>query len=301
MEMSSKLPQLAKAGDPETIRGALMEPKLDGHRVLAFVGHNDVTLYARTGVDKTARTPTIARELREDFPAGTILDGEIVADLDLTAGGDWAGVQTILGSTSKSSDDLTFVVFDVLKVMGEDVRLSSLSARRQMLELMFDHNVAIRHVRLIDQVPYTAEAVAALIDNGWEGAIVKDPLAPYASGKRGHGWLKIKAVETEDVVVLGATEGKGRFDGQIGALVFGQIAHTVKDGAVTAEFQELGQCSGMTDAERLTFTDMRDNGHLSGIVIEVQHMGRMPSGGWRHPQFKRIRADKLASECMFTA
>jgi ATP-dependent DNA ligase len=54
-------------------------------------------------------------------------------------------------------------------------------------------------VQLIPQLPYTAEAVEQLIANGWEGAIVKEPRAKYASGRRGHGWLKIKATQSDDL------------------------------------------------------------------------------------------------------
>ena len=37
--------------------------------------------------------------------------------------------------------------------------------------------------------------------------------------------------------------------------------------------------------------------HLTGMVIEVSYMTRMPGGKLRHPQFKRIRTDKTAEEC----
>jgi len=31
---------------------------------------------------------------------------------------------------------------------------------------------------------------------------------------------------------------------------------------------------------------------LNGMVIEIAHMGIMPTGGIRHPQYKRTRTDK---------
>jgi ATP-dependent DNA ligase len=34
-----------------------------------------------------------------------------------------------------------------------------------------------------------------------------------------------------------------------------------------------------------------------GSVIEIKHMGQMPSGAYRHPQFKRKRDDKDPNEC----
>ncbi len=293
--MHPKLPQLAEAGDPDTIPGARAEVKYDGHRMLAFVDADKVRMFARSAVDKTGKLPEVERVLSEKFPDGTILDGEVVM-LD-SKGGDWSKVQNVLGAGNRTSTHLTYVVFDLLQLQGEDVRLASLATRRLLLETLFD---AIMEddsaVQLAPQEAYTPEFVADLIARGFEGAIVKDPAAPYASGKRGHGWLKIKATETVDVVVMGATEGKGRFAGQIGALVFGTYEQVWdKDHVVLVE---RGQCSGMDDSQRLAFTHARDVGTLVGTVIEVQHMGIMPSGGWRHPQFKRVRTDKLPRECV---
>jgi ATP-dependent DNA ligase len=287
-EPSGKLVMLASAGDPESIPGALMETKLDGHRMVAYCTANGVTMYARTGVNKTGKLPAIERWLRDNVPVGCILDGEIIDPRK--DGGDWSGVQTILGADSKQSNTLQFVVFDILAVMGEDVRGYTLANRRLFLEQIFAgaDDTEPEPVRLIPQIPYEARHVQTLLDAGFEGAIVKDPNGKYRSGKR--DWVKIKATETVDVVVIGATEGNGKFGGQIGALVFGQYV----DGGLT----ERGQCSGMTDAERLAFSVMRDRGTLAGTVIEVQHMGVMPSGGWRHPQFKRLRTDKRAEECV---
>ncbi len=296
--MHPKLCMLAKAGDPETIPGALAETKLDGHRMVAFVNSDGVKMYARSGVDKTGKLPAIERELYDLIPAGTILDGEVV-HLD-DKGGEWGKVQNVLGAGSRTSSTLTYVIFDVLQIMGEDVRKYTLANRRWCLEQLFDRaeNDELNHIELVEQVPYTPEFVADLLARGFEGAIVKDPNGQYRSGSR--DWVKIKATETVDVVVMGATDGKGKFDGQVGALIFGEYVprSDLNELAIGIDLVERGQCSGMTDAERLAFGVMRDRGTLRGTVIEVQHMGKMPTGGWRHPQFKRIRTDKRPEECV---
>lgn len=290
IEVTSKTPQLAKAGDPETIpeRYRVMEVKYDGHRILAQVDSSrNVHLYARTGVEKSGHTPNITEALA-GLPPSTLLDGEIVQLND--GGDDWSSVQSVLGSSSVVTRELTYVVFDVLEFDGHDVRGLTLADRRVVLERIFAGLIDGGDVILAQWLPYEPEAVEAIIAKGWEGVIVKDTRARYASGKRGHGWLKIKATATEDVVIMGATDGKGQFQGQVGALVFGQH--------FAGRLTECGQCSGMDFAERALFTRMRDAGTLAGTVIEVQHMGKMPSGGWRHPQFRRVRTDKQAHECM---
>lgn len=301
IEMHPKLCQLAKAGDPDAVPGAVAEIKLDGHRMLAFVGENGVRMYARSGVDKSGKLPAIERELAEFFPAGSILDGEVV-HLD-AKGGDWGKVQNVLGAGSRQSTSLTFVAFDLLSLMGEDIRGYTLASRRMLLETLFGQDdYSPEHVALIEQVPYTPEFVADLLARGFEGAIVKDPNGSYRSGSR--DWCKIKATATEDVVVMGAVEGKGKFAGQVGALIFGthvRRTNETADGGDLFELVEVGQCSGMTDAQRESFTRRVDGQYagtnMLGEVIEVQHMGKMPTGGWRHPQFKRHRTDKAATDC----
>jgi bifunctional non-homologous end joining protein LigD len=291
---------LASAGDPESIPGALMETKYDGHRMLAFHTAEGVRMYARSGADKTGKLPAIERWIAENTTPGTILDGEVIAPD--AKGGDWAKVQNVLGASTRQSTTLQYVVFDLLAIMGEDVRTYTLAQRRLLLETLWEtvDDTEPEPVRLAVQMPYEARHVATMIAAGFEGAIVKDPRGTYRSGKR--DWVKIKATETEDVVVIGATAGKGKYEGQVGALIFGQY--------VDGHLKEIGQCSGMTDAERAEFTrlsltvpwfwDAEFDGApnaLAGRVIEVQHMGRMPSGGWRHPQFLRLRDDKPAKEC----
>ena len=45
---------------------------------------------------------------------------------------------------------------------------------------------------------------------GHEGVIVKSLEAPYAAGRRGAGWLKVKPRHTLDLVVLAVEWGHGR-------------------------------------------------------------------------------------------
>jgi bifunctional non-homologous end joining protein LigD len=56
----------------------MWEPKLDGYRVLAFVGEDGVTLRSRRGLDFTPAFPRLAAELGTQG-ASMVLDGEIVA------------------------------------------------------------------------------------------------------------------------------------------------------------------------------------------------------------------------------
>jgi bifunctional non-homologous end joining protein LigD len=57
----------------------MFEPKLDGHRALAFVGDGTVALRSRHGLDLGRSFPQIAAELAAQAVQGMVVDGEIVA------------------------------------------------------------------------------------------------------------------------------------------------------------------------------------------------------------------------------
>ena len=66
---------------------------------------------------------------------------------------------------------------------------------------------------------------AALLDEalaaGHEGVMVKALDAPYAAGRRGAAWQKVKPVHTLDLVVLGAEWGYGRRTGTLSNIHLG--------------------------------------------------------------------------------
>ena len=63
------------------------------------------------------------------------------------------------------------------------------------------------------------EALAA----GHEGVVVKGVDAPYAAGRRGKSWVKVKPVLTYDLVVLAAEWGSGRRQGWLSNLHLGAL------------------------------------------------------------------------------
>ena len=61
----------------------------------------------------------------------------------------------------------------------------------------------------------------AALAAGHEGVVVKALDAPYAAGRRGAGWLKVKPVHTLDLVVLAVEHGSGRRRGWLSNLHLG--------------------------------------------------------------------------------
>ena len=98
---------------------------------------------------------------------------------------------------------------------------------------------------------------------------------------------KCKKMITTDCVILGFTEGSGKFKQWFGAIELGQY----KDG----ELVNIGQCSGLTDFDRSTMSENR-KGYI-GQVVEVKAAYKFKGGGLRHPQFLHLRPDKAPEDC----
>jgi DNA ligase 1 len=131
--------------------------------------------------------------------------------------------------------------------------------------------------------------------------------APYAAGRRGAAWLKVKPVHTLDLVVLAAEWGHGRRRGWLSNLHLG-----ARDPA-GGGWAMLGKTfKGLTDellawqTERLLALETERRGPVVHVrpelVVEVafdgiQTSSRYPAGmALRFARVKRYREDKPAVE-----
>lgn len=270
----------------------MLEPKFDGHRLLAYVTESGVHLYTSTGNPQDGKLLEVEAELAQ-LPPGTWIDGEAVAlmlDGDMVVH-EWNAVQKCLGCSDlvkarARADTITFVAFDLIAHDGIDARSLPFAKRRDLLERIFAAREWSR-VMLTPQVAPTEANLAAFIAQGFEGGVVKALSAPYASGKRGAGQIKLKPQATRDFVVMGYKPGESGFEGLIGSIIFGAYEGE--------KLVECGRCSGMDMATRQRLSKHGED--FVGSVIEVAHMGSVGEH-YRHPQFRRMRPDKSPQECM---
>jgi bifunctional non-homologous end joining protein LigD len=265
------------------------EPKYDGFRLLVHVGENGVETFTRTGNSQRGKLPLIEAELAKLKP-GTWLDGELIS-INEEGLVEWGAVQSVMGSTTegaaRKSGNLVYVAFDVLAFDGLDIRALPLSDRRSALERILTPSA---RVRLTPQMESSEASYNELLAQGFEGAIIKRLSAPYASGKRGKGWQKVKPVDEMDCVIMGFKPGENGFSGMIGAIEFGQY----QNGTLTYR----GRCSGMDMKVRKAMS--ADEQSYIGKVISLAYGEIMPSGAPRFPRFMRLRDDKLAQDCEWT-
>ena len=141
---------------------------------------------------------------------------------------------------------------------------------------------------------------------GHEGIVAKVADSPYAPGRRGGFWFKLKEpFATLDVVVTAVEYGHGKRH-----KVLSDYTFAVRDGDTLLN---IGKAySGLTDVEISEYTDfflrhtIEDHGHVRTVeplvVLEVgfnniQKSSRHNSGyALRFPRIVRIRTDKVPSD-----
>ncbi|HTQ88991.1 MAG TPA: ATP-dependent DNA ligase, partial [Streptosporangiaceae bacterium] len=293
---------LAKAGAP-----AAVEWKLDGIRIQAHLSGGNVRLFTRTLDDITARLPEVVAALARLPVSAAVFDGELIA---LREDGRPLPFQDTASRTATQDAGpavpLSVFLFDVLHLEGAD---------------LIDAEGQQRHAALAQAVPaelqmprlVTAsaeEATAFFTDalaHGHEGVVVKSLTAPYAAGRRGAGWIKVKPRHTLDLVVLAVEWGHGRRRGWLSNLHLG-----ARD-PVTGGFVMLGKTfKGLTDelltwqTERLLALEERRDSYTVYVRPElvaeiafdgVQRSPRYPGGlALRFARVLRYREDKTAAE-----
>ncbi len=106
----------------------LYEVKFVGYRCLAGRDKSGITLWSRRGNDFTSQFPHIARAC-ERLPAGTLLDGEIIA-LDKNGRISF----NLLQHHRSHAQALLFYAFDVIVHRGEGLINVPLKNRRRFTE-----------------------------------------------------------------------------------------------------------------------------------------------------------------------
>ena len=179
----------------------IFEMKYDGYRILAYVEGNSVRLVSRNGKDYTKRFFAVSNSLIEFAKRkAMVLDGEMTV-IDETGKTDFQALQNYM--KNPEGQKLTFIVFDLLALDGEDFRNKPLIKRKEILEeLMKDAPANLyysRHVRGNGK-----ECFIAACEAGMEGIVGKKADSVY-SGSRNGDWIKLKCDKRQEFVIGGYT------------------------------------------------------------------------------------------------
>ncbi|MFC8732526.1 ATP-dependent DNA ligase [Luteimicrobium sp. NPDC057192] len=285
-----------------------VDTKLDGIRIQVHRTGDDVRVFTRSLDDITPRVPEIVAAALALDARAFVLDGEALA---VDASGTPRPFQeTASRSATQEAEalaavELTPFFFDVLHVDGRDLLDAPLRDRLAVLD-GFAGPYAVGRL-----VTGDADAAGAFftdaVARGQEGVVVKALDAPYAAGRRGAGWVKVKPRHTLDLVVLAVERGSGRRQGYLSNIHLGARD---PDGG----FVMLGKTfKGMTDQmlawQTERFLELAD-GPTDGYVVKVrpeqvveiafdgvQRSTRYPGGvALRFARVLRYRDDKTPAE-----
>jgi DNA ligase-1 len=296
----------------------VVEDKYDGVRIQAHLHDGNVTLFSRALNDVTVSYPDVVVALAE-VPARAIFDGEIVA----MRAGRVLPFRALQGRLQRKTVDeallrdvpAAFVAFDII-ALGDDLLVEkSQRERRQMLESLLPGAGTVSIAPSTRLAANDAGTVNAAFDaaraRGNEGIMLKRIDGPYAPGRRGKWWLKLKReLSTLDVVVVAVEWGHGKRKNVLSDYTFAVRGDDETPVAIGKAF------SGLTDAEiaELTpwFLEHRQPSSLQrpnarsneipvepSIVIEVAFdiiaRSELHESGFslRFPRIVRIRDDKL--------
>jgi bifunctional non-homologous end joining protein LigD len=296
---------------PPTGEDWSFEIKYDGVRVLAFKDEDTVRMLGRSGEDITKRYPEIATALRELAMPQMLVDGEIIAE-DERGRPNFQRLQARMGLTKPRDIEAAArqvpvrgMFFDVLGLLGHDVRGLSLRDRHELLGRTLPPLGTVQ--RCDHWIGHGEAFLAAASEMGLEGIVGKRLGSRYA-GRRTQDWMKIKCDRRQEFVIGGYTEPQGsraKFGAlHVGIYDEGKLVYVTKvgtgfDGATLESISKL-----LTPLERATSPfesrSPTGKGHHwvePRLVCEVRFTEWTRDGGLRHPTFMGMRTDKKPEEC----
>ena len=260
-------------------REIAVEPKLDGIRCFSVVKDGTCMMFARSGKLITNFSDTLAPELLK--LGDGCYDGELMGE-DFTA--------IMRQAYRKEGIDLkgTYIsLFDFLPLEEWESGLAKMSCEKryeELLDRLTDSYVDLEMIRPTerfhvdcDDYSQIKKAHDEFVEEGFEGAMIKDPDAPYRFG-RGFEVMKLKAFHDADLVIHTLTEGTGKYSGQLGS--------------VTCDFNGVDVSIGSGFDDDLRKKMWSDRESFVGRMIEVRYQEVTPDGSLRFPVFICFRSDR---------
>jgi DNA ligase-1 len=228
--MQPVLPMLAQPAEDvkaamAQLGSAILEWKLDGARVQVHKSRDDIRVFTRSLNDVTGAVPEVVHAVKTAKADSLILDGEAIA---LRADGRPHPFQVTMRRFGRKLDvealrgelPLSVFFFDCLLAEGQPLVDRRAAERHDVLRSLLLPRIVTPSL-ITDDVTKAEAFYGEALARGHEGIMAKAMDAPYESGRRGAGWLKLKRARTLDLVVLAAEWGNGRRRGWLSNLHLG--------------------------------------------------------------------------------
>lgn len=194
------------------------EWKWDGIRSQVIKRNDEIYIWSRGEELVTEKFPEIVSALQE-LPNGTVLDGEILAFSNKEPL-PFSVLQKRIGRKNLSKKMLSeapvgIILYDILEIENQDIRLLSYSNRRAKLEKLIQPYTE-GQVSLSSLIPFNTWADLIKLhaksrDMKAEGFMIKNNNSPYLDGRKKGYWWKWKVEPyTADAVLIYAQKGHGK-------------------------------------------------------------------------------------------
>jgi bifunctional non-homologous end joining protein LigD len=306
------VPMLAKLAPlPATDDGWGSEIKWDGVRAIAYCRPGRLSLETRNLNDVTAQYPEVRRLSRQLGARDAVLDGELVA-FDEEGRPSFERLQQRIHQTAESvvrrrmkSHPVTYVIFDLLYLDGEDLTPEPYTVRRERLEGLGLSGESWQTPAY--STGHAAELLEASAGHGLEGIVMKRLDSRYAPGRRNGSWLKVKNVGRQEFVIGGWVPGSGRRENRVGSILIGyqdegelRYAGKVGTGFSERALVELGKRLRGIERDLNPFAGKgppRNARFVEPVLVaEIEFRELTAEGMVRHGSFKGLRDDKDAAE-----
>jgi bifunctional non-homologous end joining protein LigD len=281
--------------DPDWV----FETKWDGFRAIAVAKPGEATLYSRNLNDISRKYPSICAALAK-IKHEAVLDGELVA-LDEHGRSRFQ----LLQNAEREPTRLLDCVFDLLYLDDEDLRGKTLLERKAALRrilpksrlLLYSEHAVGEGIKAFNRAKRAHE----------EGVMAKLASGPYHSGVRTREWLKVKASQEQEVVIVGFTAprrsrkyfgalvlavregGRWKYAGRAGTGFDTETLRTVHEKLVPLITEVKPIPEKVPDEANTTWVKPK-------LVAEVKFTEWTAAGEMRHPVFLGLRTDKPATE-----
>ncbi len=313
------VPMLAKlATIPANDEDWAVEVKWDGVRALAYCRPGRLELQTRNLNEVTAGYPEVRRLSRQIGARDAVLDGELVA-FDEAGRPSFERLQQRIHQTDDAvvrrrmkTHPVTYVIFDLLYLDGEDLTDEPYERRRELLDGLGLEGESW-------QTPafsrgHARELLAAAAAKDLEGIVLKRLDSRYVPGKRTGSWLKVKNLGRQEFVVGGWLPGEGRRRNSLGALLLGYHEDGEEGGGSGPELRYAGRVGtgfsarDLTDLVKRLKPLARETNPFGRrgpkganyveplLVAEVEFRELTKEGLIRHGSFKGLREDKPAAD-----
>jgi len=296
--------QAASAEAPFSSPDYLFEVKWDGLRCVLFRDVDGrVRLQDRSLRDITADLPEVVAAARR-VPPGSVIDGELVAT-DSEGRPDYPRLRERLaaGAALKDRIPTAYLAFDALYLEEKPLMRQPVSRRRARLSKAVE---AGGHIFVPDHIEEDGvELFEACLERGLEGVVAKHRLSPYVPGQRSPFWLKVKAVKSDDFVVIGWM-GEKPFDalvvgyhederllpcGTVGGGYDDAATHTISEALV-----DLASEDSPLDPPPIMVRPV--HWVRPELVVSVRYSEWSPDGTLRFPIFNGLRPEVHPTEAV---